>query len=81
MAAARCLVFTLQATIFWQALCPGVAAVVRDLPPGAKNLVTVIYILPLTQPFHPTYQVRELDSKKLQSDTAGGNILTKVPIL
>ena len=45
--------------------------------PRCKSLLTAVYILP-PQPFHPTNQVRELDSKKLQSDTAGGNILKEV---
>ena len=50
MAAAPCPVFTPRATIFWQALCPGAAAVVRDLLPGAKIFLSliVIYILPLS---------------------------------
>ena len=82
MAAARCPVFTLQATIAWQALCLGVVAVVRDLLPGAKILSLQSQSFTFNpQPFHPTDQVCELDSKKLQSDTAGGNILTKVAVL
>ena len=80
MAAARCPVFTPRATISWQALCPGAAAVVRDLLPGAKIfLLCHLHFTP--QPFHPTDQVCELDSKKLHSDTAGRNILTEVAIL
>ena len=80
MAAAPCPVFTPRATISWQVSCPGAAAVVRDLLQGAKIfLICRLHFTP--QPFHPTNQVRELDSKKLQSDTAGGNILTEVAIL
>lgn len=43
--------------------------------PRFKNLFLFISLHFTTQPFHPTNQVCELDSKKLQSDTAGGNIL------
>ena len=50
MAAAPCPVFTLQATIFSQALCLGAVAVVRGLLPGAKYIFSfvVVYILLLS---------------------------------
>ena len=81
MAAAPFPVFTLQATIFSQALCLGAVVVVRDLLPGAKSCYICSRLHFTPQPFHPNDQVCELDSKKLQSDTAGGNILTEVAIL